>query len=82
MNALLGPTDEEGRIPPAQQTRVAAFLLSAHGAQARQLAAAMPTRLHQPWHIELHSQYCREMEIISLLARLNVMDLRSARCHS
>ena len=68
MNALLGPADEEGRIPARQQTRVAAFLLSAHGAQARQLATTMPMHLRRPWHIELHAQYCREMEILSLLA--------------
>jgi hypothetical protein len=69
VNALLGPIDPEGRIPPLQQTRVAAFLLSAHGAQARQLAAALPSHLHQPWQLELHSQFCREMEILSLLMR-------------
>ena len=68
MNGQLGPADEGGRIPALQQTRVAAFLLSAHGAQARRLAVTMPMQLHQPWHIELHAQYCREMEILSLLA--------------
>jgi hypothetical protein len=72
MNALLGPADEAGRIPALQQTRVAAFLLSAHGAQARRLAATMPMHLHQPWHIELHAQYCREMEFLSLLAHSTV----------
>jgi hypothetical protein len=69
VNALLGPIDQDGRIPPAQQTRVAAFLLSAHGAQARQLAAAVPAHLHHPWQLELHSQFCRQMEILSLLTR-------------
>ncbi len=69
MNALLGPIDQDGCVPPAQQTRVAAFLLSAHCAQARQLAAALPAHLHHPWQLELHSQFCRQMEIISLLAR-------------
>jgi len=68
MNEQLGPADEGGRIPALQQTRVAAFLFSAHSAQARRLAATMPMQLHQPWHIELHAQYCREMEILSLLA--------------
>jgi len=63
MNPLLGPADEGGRIPARQQTRVAAFLLSAHGAQARQLATTMPMQLRAPWHIELHAQYCREMDI-------------------
>jgi len=69
MNALLGPLDQEGRIPPQQQTRIAAFLMSAHGAQLRQLAVTLPIHLRQPWHLELHSQYCREMEILSLLTR-------------
>jgi hypothetical protein len=69
MNALLGPIDNDGRIPPQQQTRISAFLLSAHGAQARQLLTSMPMRLRQPWHVELHAQYCREMEILSLLTR-------------
>lgn len=69
MSALLGPVDESGRIPPRQQTRVAAFLMSAHGAQARQLATTMPMRLRQPWQVELHAQYCREMEMLSLLTR-------------
>jgi hypothetical protein len=69
MNALLGPIDNDGRIPPPLQTRISAFLLSAHGAQARQLLTSMPMRLRQPWHVELHAQYCREMEILSLLTR-------------
>jgi hypothetical protein len=69
MSAQLGPIDGNGRIPPRQQTRVAAFLMSAHGAQARQLAATMPLRLRQAWQVELHAQYCRELEMLSLLAR-------------
>jgi hypothetical protein len=69
MNALLGPLDQNGRIPPRQQTRMAAFLMSAHGAQARQLAATMPIHVREPWHLELHAQYCRELEILSLLMR-------------
>jgi hypothetical protein len=69
MSGLLGPIDDDGRIPPRQQTRIAAFLMSAHGAQARQLATTMPLHLRQPWHVELHAQYCREMEMLSLLAR-------------
>ena len=69
MNELLGPVDEAGRIPATQQTRVAAFLMSAHGAQARQLAITMPLRLNEPWQVELHAQYCRELEILSLLTR-------------
>jgi hypothetical protein len=69
MNAQLGPADDEGRIPAQQQTRVSAFLISAHGAQARQLLTAMPLRLRQPWQVELHAQYCREIEMLSLLTR-------------
>jgi hypothetical protein len=69
MNALIGPADELGRIPAQQQTRISAFLMSAHGAQARQLAAALPGNLRHAWHVELHSQYFREMEIVSLLTR-------------
>jgi hypothetical protein len=69
MSTLLGPLDQVGRIPARQQTRIAAFLMSAHGAQARQLAATLPIHLLQPWQLELHAQYCREMEILSLLTR-------------
>jgi hypothetical protein len=69
MNALLGPLDENGRVPALQQTRVAAFLMSAHGAQARQLAAILPGSMQHVWQMELHAQYCRELEIISLLTR-------------
>ena len=69
MSVFLGPLDEDGRVPANQQTRVSAFLMSAHGAQARQLAAALPGSLHNGWQVELHSQYCREMEILSLIAR-------------
>jgi len=69
MSAFLGPLDEDGRIPPHQQTRVSAFLMSAHGAQARQLAASLPGSLRDGWEVEMHVQYCREMEILSLLAR-------------
>ena len=69
MSAFLGPLDEDGRVPAHQQTRISAFLMSAHGAQARQLAAALPGSLHNGWQVELHSQYCRELEILSLIAR-------------
>jgi hypothetical protein len=69
MSGLIGPPDEDGRIPALQQTRIAAFLMSAHGAQARQLAAALPANLRHAWQVELHAQYCREMEIVSLLTR-------------
>jgi hypothetical protein len=69
MSPFLGPLDPDGRVPAQQQTRLAAFLMSAHGAQARQLAAALPGSLQHGWQVELHSQYCREIEILSLIAR-------------
>ena len=69
MNPFLGPLDQDGRIPPGQQTRISAFLMSAHGAQARQLATSLLGGLRDGWEVELHVQYCREMEILSLLAR-------------
>ncbi len=68
MKPFLGPLDGDGRVPAQQQTRVAAFLMSAHGALARQLGAALPLRLREGWHVELLSQYCHEMEFLSLLA--------------
>ena len=68
MKPFLGPI-ENGRVPAVQQTRVSAFLMSAHGALARQFAFALPATLHYGWQVEMHSQYCREMEILSLLAR-------------
>lgn len=69
MSPFLGPVDENGRLPAHQQTRVASFLMSAHGAQARHLAATLPGSVHDGWQVETHVQYCREMEILSLLAR-------------
>jgi hypothetical protein len=69
MNPFLGPLDSEGHVPAQQQTRLSAFLMSAHGAQARQLAVALPGSLKDGWQVELHSQYCREIEILSLIAR-------------
>jgi hypothetical protein len=69
MNPFLGPLDADGHIPPLQQTRVAAFLMSAHGAHARALALSLPGAVHDGWQLEMHVQYCREMEILSLLAR-------------
>jgi hypothetical protein len=68
MNPFLGPL-ENGRIPAAQQTRVSAFLMSAHGALARHLAVALPASLHHGWQVEMHSQLSRELEILSLLTR-------------
>jgi hypothetical protein len=68
MTPFFGPL-EHGRIPALQQTRVSAFLISAHGALTRQLGVAIPASLHHGWQVEMHSQYCREMEILSLLGR-------------
>lgn len=69
MSPFLGPLDPDGSVPARQQTRLSAFLLSAHGAQARQLAVALPWGLKDGWQVELHSQYCREIEILSLIGR-------------
>lgn len=69
MSQFFGPLDSGGRVPPRQQTRVAAFLISAHGALARQLAFALPMRLETAWQTELNAQVYRETEIISLLLR-------------
>jgi hypothetical protein len=69
MNPYLGPLDAAGRVPPHQQTRVAAFLVSAHGALARQLAMALPGQFKAGWQTELNAQLHRELEIVSLLMR-------------
>lgn len=69
MSGFLGPLDSEGRVPPHQQTRVAAFLVSAHGALARQSAFSLPARLESAWQTELNAQLYRETEIVSLLLR-------------
>lgn len=67
MSMFLGPLDSVGGIPARQQTRLSAFLVSAHGALARQLAAVMPIHLRFGWETELHAQFYRETEIVSLL---------------
>lgn len=69
MSGFFGPLDPEGRVPPHQQTRVAAFLVSAHGALARQSAFTLPTRPESAWQTELNAQLYRETEIVSLLLR-------------
>jgi hypothetical protein len=69
MSQFLGPLDSTGRVPPLQQTRIAAFLISAHGALARQLAMALPGQLSAGWQTELNAQFHRETEIVSLLMR-------------
>ena len=67
MNARLGPLDADGRVPPRQQTRVAAFLLSAHGALARHFSVALAARPRAAWQGELNAQFHREAEIVALL---------------
>lgn len=69
MNQFLGPLDQSGRVPPRQQTRVAAFLISAHGALARRLAFALPAQMKTGWQTELNAQLYREAEAVSLLMR-------------
>ena len=69
MNQFLGPLDAMGRVPPLQQTRIASFLISAHGALARQLAVALPAQFRAGWQTELNAQFHRETEIVSLLLR-------------
>lgn len=69
MNKFFGPLDPQGGVPPHQQTRVAAFLISAHGALARQFAFALPPKLQFAWQTELNAQVYHEAEIVSLLLR-------------
>jgi hypothetical protein len=69
MSEFFGPLNSDSRVPPHQQTRVAAFLISAHGALARQFAFALPAKLESAWQTELNAQFYRESEIVSLLLR-------------
>lgn len=69
MSASFGPLDPEGRVPQYQQTRAAAFLISAHGALARQFAIALPAKFESAWQTELNAQFYREAEIVALLMR-------------
>lgn len=69
MSALFGPLDSKLCVPPRQQTRAAAFLISAHGALARQFAFTLPVKLEFAWQTDLNAQVYREAEIISLLLR-------------
>ena len=68
MSKFLGPL-ENGRVPPAQQTRVGAFLVSLHGALARRLAIGLPATFRYGWQTEWHSQLHRETEIATLMMR-------------
>lgn len=69
MSGCFGPLDPGGHVPARQQTRVSAFLMSAHGALARQFALNVPPRLDSAWQTELNAQFYREAEIVSLLMR-------------
>jgi len=69
MNGAFGPLEAGGHVPAWQQTRVSAFLMSAHGAWMRQLAMTLATPVRDAWQVEVHAQYCREAETVSLLAR-------------
>jgi hypothetical protein len=69
MSTFLGPLDAASRVPPRQQTRVAAFLLSCHGAMARQLAFALSWQVNPAWLTELNAQFFHEVEIVTLLPR-------------
>ncbi|MGT2502165.1 hypothetical protein ACVOMS_17550 [Bradyrhizobium guangxiense] len=52
MSAFFGPLESDGRVPARQQTRVASFLISAHGALGRRFALALPVRLESAWQTE------------------------------
>ncbi|AMA58194.1 hypothetical protein BCCGELA001_19255 [Bradyrhizobium sp. CCGE-LA001] len=69
MSRFLGPLDPHGRVPPGQQTRIAAFLVSAHGALARLFACTLSASFDAAWQTELNAQFYRETEIVSLLMR-------------
>ena len=69
MSIFLGPLDATGSVPSRQQTRVAAFLVSCHGAMARQLAIALAWNMNAAWHTELNAQFYRESEIVTLMLR-------------
>jgi len=69
MSAFFGPLDSDGRVPARQQTRVASFLISAHGALARRFALSLPLRLESAWQTELNAQFYNESETVSLLLR-------------
>jgi len=71
MRTTLGPLDASGRVPAQQQTRVASFLISAHGAEARLLAGALSssvlTLVPGVVQVGLQTQLCREAEVLTLL---------------
>ncbi len=69
MSEFFDPLDSEGRVSPRQQTRVAAFLISAHGALARRFAFTLPLKLESAWQTELNAQFYNDSEIVALLLR-------------
>ena len=69
MTRFFGPLDEKRRVPPQQQTRVSAFLISVHGALARQFAVTLPLKFDAAWQTETNAQFYREAEIVSLVVR-------------
>src|SRR4051794_31048190 len=69
MSRFFGPLDAMGCVPARQQTRVAAFLMSCHGALARQLGVALIWERRPTWHMELNTQLYREAETVTLLLR-------------
>jgi len=65
MNEFFGPLDSKGRVPPHQQTRVAAFLISAHGALARQFAGVeIMRRLIGVAQLPLQASLDRKQELL------------------
>jgi hypothetical protein len=68
MSVFLG-TLEGGHVPPAQQTRVGAFLVCLHSALARRLTLGLPGTFRYGWQSEWHSQLYRETEIATLMLR-------------
>ena len=62
--------DRQGRSHPAvaADPDLGFSVVCARRAGAPTLVA-VPGRLRHPWQLELHAQFCREMEILSLLTR-------------
>ena len=71
MRPSFGPLDAAGRVPALQQTRVASFLMSAHGAEARLLVGALstsfPAAIPGVVQVGLQTQLSRETEVLALL---------------
>lgn len=69
MSRAMVRVGKDGVVDGMRQTAIGAFLMSGHGALARQLAMAVGGPVRTPAAAELHAQFCRETEIVSLLAR-------------